>query len=304
MNWKITSKAKNYLHLIRFDKPIGTMLLLWPILFTFAMMDVHNLNLYVVFILGAFLTRSLGCVANDIIDRNFDKKVKRTKNRPLAANKISLLEAFIVLVILAIACIFLLLKLNWHTVVLGFIAGILIFIYPFSKRFFSMPQLILGVIFNFGIFLAISEIINFTSGNIENYWAEFLNIITSKPFVFLYFSCVLWTLAYDSIYALEDRDDDKEIGLKSCAVLFGKNIKFFVKKFYVISFVLIFFSALNLENFNIFVFLIISGCALLYIFKSLKKVSVKIPARANWFFRANNYYGLIIFIAIIAGHKI
>jgi 4-hydroxybenzoate polyprenyltransferase len=267
-------------------------------------MDFHKVNLYIIFILGAFLTRSLGCVANDIIDRNFDKKVKRTKNRPLAANKISLFEAFVVLIILGCACLLLLLKLNWHTVILGFIAGGLIFIYPFSKRFFAMPQLILGIVFNFGIFLAVSEVINSSGTTVENYWAEFFSILASKQIIFLYFSCVFWTLAYDSIYALEDRDDDKEIGLKSCAVLFGKNIKLFVKKFYVISFLLIFLSALNLSNFNIFVFLVISICALLYIFKSLKKVSVKIPARANWFFRANNYYGLIIFIAIIAGHKI
>ncbi|MFN9912814.1 MAG: UbiA family prenyltransferase, partial [Pirellulaceae bacterium] len=101
--------------------------------------------------------------------------------------------------------------------------------------------------------------------------------------------------------ALQDREDDKKIGLKSTAIFFGKKIKLFVKKFYLISFLLLLFSVNNISNFNIFIFLIVALWALIYIFKSLKKVNVKFPARADWFFRANNYYGLLIFLAIIAG---
>jgi len=296
-------KIQYYIDLIRFNRPIGTMLLLWPILWVFAIMDVHNISLYIVFILGAFLTRSIGCVINDVLDRNFDKKVSRTKTRPLANNKISLLEAFIILAILGFFSFILLFQLNYHTIFLGVIAGVFIILYPLSKRFFAMPQLILGIVFNFGVFMAISEVYHLKTPE-NSSWEGFFNVIFSSRIFLLYLSCIFWTIAYDTIYALQDREDDKKIGLKSTAIFFGSKIKLFVKKFYLISFLLLLFSVNNISNFNIFIFLIVALWALIYIFKSLKKVNVKFPARADWFFRANNYYGLLIFLAIIAGHKI
>ena len=205
----ITERLKVYSALTRFDKPIGSYLLLWPTLWALwiATEGAPPLSLIVVFTLGVFLTRSAGCVINDIADRKIDGKVKRTANRPLAQKRISTREAVILFVtLMGSAFLLVLLTTNSMTVYLSFAALALAFSYPFMKRFTHLPQIVLGAAFGFGIPMAFSA----TSEQI--------------PMVawLLYFAKIAWTTAYDTMYAMVDRDDDLKIGVKSSAILFGR----------------------------------------------------------------------------------
>lgn len=204
-----SERLKIYSALTRFDKPIGSYLLLWPTLWALwiASEGIPPISLILVFTLGVFLTRSAGCVINDIADRKIDGAVKRTANRPLAQKRISTREA-VLLFLALMSCAFLLVLLttNSMTVYLSFAALALAFSYPFMKRFTHLPQIVLGAAFGFGIPMA------FSATN------EQLPIIAWL----LYFAKIAWTTAYDTMYAMVDRDDDLKIGVKSSAILFGR----------------------------------------------------------------------------------
>ncbi|NQZ33164.1 MAG: 4-hydroxybenzoate octaprenyltransferase [Oceanospirillaceae bacterium] len=205
----LSQRFNIYLQLTRFDKPIGSYLLLWPTLSALwiASEGLPDLTLLLVFTLGVFLTRSAGCVINDIADRKIDGKVKRTANRPLAQKLISTKEAVaLFMVLMGAAFLLVLLTTNAMTVYLSFAALLLAFSYPFMKRFTQLPQLVLGAAFGFGIPMAFSAT------------TEQLPLIAWL----LYFAKICWTVAYDTMYAMVDRDDDLKIGVKSTAILFGK----------------------------------------------------------------------------------
>ena len=198
-----------YRQLTRFDKPIGSYLLLWPTLSALwiASAGPPELGLLVVFVLGVFITRSAGCVINDIADRKIDGKVLRTANRPLVKKLISTNEALALFVVLmGSAFVMVLLTTNTMTVYLSFAALILALSYPFMKRVTQLPQLVLGAAFGFGIPMAFSAV------------NEQLPMVAWL----LYFSKISWTIAYDTMYAMVDRDDDLKIGVKSTAILFGQ----------------------------------------------------------------------------------
>ncbi|NRA19560.1 MAG: 4-hydroxybenzoate octaprenyltransferase [Oceanospirillaceae bacterium] len=198
-----------YRQLTRFDKPIGSYLLLWPTLSALwiASAGPPELGLLVVFVLGVFITRSAGCVINDIADRKIDGKVLRTANRPLVKKLISTKEALALFVVLmGSAFVMVLLTTNTMTVYLSFAALILALSYPFMKRVTQLPQLVLGAAFGFGIPMAFSAV------------NEQLPMVAWL----LYFSKISWTIAYDTMYAMVDRDDDLKIGVKSTAILFGQ----------------------------------------------------------------------------------
>ena len=204
----LATKAKAYWQLTRMDRPIGTLLLLWPTLWALviAAEGMPSINVLVVFILGVILMRAAGCVINDFADRKVDGHVKRTKNRPLPSGVVTSKEAIGLFLFLAVVSFLLVLTMNPLTVKLSF-AGIgLAFIYPFMKRFTHLPQLFLGLAFSWAIPMA---------------WAAQTNELPSIVW-FIFAINALWTIAYDTQYAMVDRDDDLKIGIKSTAILFGR----------------------------------------------------------------------------------
>lgn len=195
-------------NLIRLTKQYGTFLLLLPALWSLVLAGQGKLRIWMVliFITGAFIMRSAGCVINDIADRNFDPYVERTKDRPLAAGKIKLKEAIIILLFLVFIAICLAFLLNKLAIFLSFIALILALIYPFTKRYIEIPQVFLGIAFGWGAIIA---------------WAAVRDTV-ELPAILIFLSTVFWVTGYDTIYALMDKDDDIKIGVKSAAILFGR----------------------------------------------------------------------------------
>jgi 4-hydroxybenzoate polyprenyltransferase len=204
----VLKRLDAYERLVRLDRPIGILLLLWPTLWALwlAAGGVPHWKLLWVFIMGTILMRSAGCAINDFADRRFDSQVDRTRGRPLATGEIQPWEALVVAALLALAAFALVAQLNNATVKLSFAALGLAVAYPFTKRFFWMPQAWLGVAFGFGIPMAFAAV---RGGVPPLGWA-------------LLGAHVLWTIAYDTEYAMVDRDDDRKIGIRTSAILFGR----------------------------------------------------------------------------------
>ena len=202
------SRLQNYIQLTRFDRPIGTFLLLWPTLWALwlAADGWPQLELVIIFSLGTLLMRSAGCVINDYADRDFDGHVKRTKDRPLVSGKVSPKEALRLFAALTICAFLLVLQTNPLTISLSFAGIALAITYPFMKRFTHLPQVFLGLAFAWGMPMA---------------WAAQTNALDPVVWLML-FGCLLWIVAYDTQYAMVDRDDDLKIGIKSTAILFGR----------------------------------------------------------------------------------
>lgn len=197
-----------YWELMRLDRPIGTFLLLWPTLTALwlAYSGFPNLRLCAIFIVGTFVARAMGCVINDILDREFDQHVARTKKRPLADGRLTVIQALICLAVLIALGGLLILFLNGTTRILAFIAIPLAWIYPLMKRVIPVPQVVLGFVFSWGILMASTAAVRHVTAEV---WLLFL-------------LSVLWIVAYDTQYAMVDRDDDLKLGLKSTAIFFGK----------------------------------------------------------------------------------
>ena len=204
----LATKAKAYWQLTRMDRPIGTLLLLWPTLWALviAANGLPDLSVLVVFVLGVILMRSAGCVINDFADRKVDGHVKRTKQRPLPSGAVTSKEAVVLFLVLAVVSFLLVLTMNPLTIQLSFVGVGLSFIYPFMKRYTHLPQLFLGLAFSWAIPMA---------------WAAQTNELPSMVW-FVFVINALWTIAYDTQYAMVDRDDDLKIGIKSTAILFGR----------------------------------------------------------------------------------
>ncbi len=203
-----TTRVNNYIQLTRLNRPIGIYLLLWPTLWALwlAADGWPDPALFIIFVLGTVLMRSAGCVINDFADRNFDGHVKRTKDRPMAMGKVSEREALMLFLALMLTSFLLVLQTNPLTIALSFAGAALAATYPFMKRFTHWPQAFLGAAFAWGIPMA---------------WAAQSNAISPSAWI-LFTAFLLWTVAYDTQYAMVDRDDDLKIGIKSTAVLFGK----------------------------------------------------------------------------------
>jgi len=204
-----SSKVRALLQLMRVDKPIGTLLLLWPTLWALwiAAGGLPDLDLLVIFTLGTFLMRSAGCVVNDLADRHWDGHVNRTAARPLVTGKVTVLEARLLFLALLALAFTLVLFTNVLTIKLSFAAVALAATYPFMKRFTHLPQIVLGAAFSWGIPMAFAA----QTGNLP-------------PAMWLiYAGNLMWTVAYDTKYAMVDRDDDLVVGIKSTAILFGRH---------------------------------------------------------------------------------
>lgn len=204
----IAQKLQAFWQLMRADRPIGTYLLAWPTIWALLIAGTGNppLKIVVIFLLGTFVMRSAGCVINDFADRNFDGHVRRTKQRPIPAGKISATEAIIGFFILLAIAFGLVLQLNTNTVMLSFLAAGVAALYPFCKRWTHLPQVVLGVAFSFGILMAFTALES-------NEW--FIAAL-------LFIANIIWTVAYDTEYAMADREDDLKIGLQSTAIFFGR----------------------------------------------------------------------------------
>ena len=281
-------KLRIIIQLTRLDKPIGFLLLFWPCAWGLTLGYYFNektilyLKYMILFFLGSVLMRTAGSIFNDIIDKNFDKKVQRTKERPIASGKISVTEAFIYVIFLCLVALLILLQFNWLTIALGICSMILAFAYPFMKRITYWPQLFLGLTFNWGIIMG---------------WTAMTNNISIEPII-LYFSAIFWTLGYDTIYGLQDIRDDEIIGVKSTSVKFKKNIKFFVGTCYslFVFFILIMFLMMKIDKY----LLLLSVFFILSLIYQSKIFKINNPKSCLAAFKINNLTGIFIFIFIFS----
>ena len=281
-------KLKIFIDLIRLKQPIGFFLLFWPCAWGLSLGYYFNNDtvLYfkhlILFFLGSVLMRSAGCIINDIVDRDFDKKVQRTKKRPIASGKISIFHSFLYVVLLCSFALLILLQFNFLTIILGLGSMILAFTYPFMKRFTYWPQLFLGLTFNWGIIMG---------------WASITNNISIEPII-LYCSAIFWTLGYDTIYGLQDLHDDEIIGVKSTSIKFKNNVKTFVGTCYgfCIFFILLMFIKMNMSKY----ILISSIPFVASLFYQVKKLQIKDSDSCLSIFKFNNVTGLFIFTFILS----
>ena len=277
-----------FIELTRLKKPIGFMLLFWPCAWGLTLVYDFTENLYnyfyflILFFLGSVLMRSAGCIVNDILDKEFDSKVFRTKNRPIASGKVSAMLAIVYSAVLCFLALVVLLNFNLFTIILALGSMPLAFTYPLMKRFTYWPQLFLGITFNYGLILGWTSI----NGQID------------IAVILFYIGAIFWTLGYDTIYGYQDIKDDEIIGLKSTSIKFKGNAKKFLMICY--SFLLIFFLIGGyFMNFNyIYFFLCIIPFIHLF-FYQIKNFQINNPAKCLEIFKSNNLFGLIILINIL-----
>ena len=281
-------KFQIFIQLTRLNKPIGFLLLFWPCAWglTLAYYFSGETNLYLkhilLFFLGSVLMRSAGCIFNDIVDRDLDKKVQRTRERPIASGKVSVSEAFIYIVFLCLVAFLILLQFNWLTIVLGISSIVLAFAYPFMKRITYWPQLFLGLTFNWGIIMG---------------WTSITNSISTEP-VILYLAAIFWTLGYDTIYGLQDIRDDEIIGVKSTSIKFKNNVKIFVGTCYSMCVFLILIMFFTMEI-NKYILLLIIPFIVSFVYQ-VKIFNVSNSESCLLAFKNNNLIGLLIFIFIFS----
>jgi len=280
----LIERLNAYERLIRLDKPIGILLLLWPTLWALWLSSRGHPNGTVlwIFILGTVLMRSAGCAINDYADRGFDRHVARTRERPLATGAVSPAEALVVAAVLALAAFLLVLKLNTLTIQLSFVALLLAATYPFTKRFFALPQAYLGVAFGFGIPMAFAA----QTGKLPSIvWL----LLTANVF---------WAIAYDTEYAMVDREDDRRLGIRTSAILFGHRDVAAVMLFHAL-----FIATLLLAGWRL-------GLGILYFAGVLVAAGLagwqyrllrdRDPAQCFRAFRHNNWVGAAVFAGIAA----
>ncbi|AVJ19550.1 4-hydroxybenzoate octaprenyltransferase [Serratia rhizosphaerae] len=277
------SKWRAYCHLMRIDKPIGTLLLLWPTLWALwlAGEGVPSFPILLVFVLGVFLMRAAGCVVNDFADRAFDGHVKRTANRPLPSGRVTEKEAKILFVVLVLISFALVLTLNTMTIALSLAGLALAWIYPFMKRVTNLPQLVLGAAFGWGIpmaYAAVSESLPLSC------WLLLL-------------ANICWTVAYDTLYAMVDRDDDLKIGVKSTAVLFGRFDKLIVGLLQFATLLLLLWIGYLSQLGGAFYWsLLLAGALFIHQQQQIAGRDRDACFRA---FLHNNYVGLVVFIGVV-----
>jgi len=281
MDW-IKNKIWLLINLARLNNPIGIFLLLFPCLLGITIAsDQINLEIFTLFTLGAITMRSAGCIINDIVDRNLDRKTVRTKDRPLANEQLTLKEAYYFLLFLLIIGLLILIKLNQIVIILGLAIIPLIVLYPYMKRITYFPQLFLGIIFNWGVLMG---------------YASIKNTLDPEIF-FLYAACIFWTIGYDTIYAHQDKKTDVKIGIKSTAILFGKKTKLCLCMLYLLM-------ILNLVSTGIVFqltssFYLITTVIFLHLMWQIYTLEINDPKNCLSRFKSNRWVGLAMLAAII-----
>lgn len=274
--------ARNYAQLMRLDRPIGALLLLWPALWAVWLVSngKPNEHIFVVFVLGVFLTRSAGCVINDFADRNIDRHVARTRDRPLAAGRIDPREALALFAGLVLISLGLVLTLNREAQLLSLAGAAIMVTYPFLKRFFPLPQFYLGAAFGWSVPMAFAA----QSGTVPRIgWVVF-------------FAAVLWTAAYDTMYAMVDREDDLKIGVRSSAISFGDADRFIIGIMQLMTLLALWLVGRELAlGIWYRLGLWVAACLALY-----EQYLIRQRTREGCFaaFLNNNYFGMAVFVGI------
>ena len=282
------SKLTSYLALIRFDRPIGTLLLLWPTLWALwlAAGGLPPWHLLLIFSIGTFLMRSAGCAMNDLADRKLDGGVERTRERPLVTGALSSNEALALAAALSLVAFVLVLFTNTLTITLSFGGVALAACYPFMKRHTHLPQLVLGAAFSWGIPMAFAAVLE-----------------ELPPYLWLlYIANLLWTVAYDTQYAMVDRKDDLKVGIKSTAILFGKMDRHMIATLQALTLLALVLVGQRFEL-GAFYFLSLIATAGLFV-RQLRQIRTREPDACFQAFLNNNYVGMAVFIGILLDHAL
>ena len=287
MSNNFLNKIQPFVQLARYDKPIGFMLLFWPCIWSLLLYSLHvgelvPLSFFILFFIGSIIMRGAGCTWNDFLDKDYDKSVKRTKDRPLASSKIKITTAIIFLIIQLFVGLLILIQFNKLTIIFGCLSLIPVFIYPLMKRITWWPQVFLGITFNWGALLG---------------WMSVSNNFSSVYPLFLYIACIFWTIGYDTIYAHQDKDDDLLLNLKSSAIKLGENTKYAMLIFYSIFFIIFAVILLNLSNSLIIHIAILS--LLVHLVSQIIYLDIDNSERCLKIFKSNNLLGIQISFFLI-----
>lgn len=279
----VAAKARGYAQLTRLDRPIGIWLLLWPVLWALWLSSAGRPDpqVFVVFVLGVVLTRCAGCAMNDFADRNFDRHVARTRNRPLVTGQVDPVEALALCAGLGLISLGFAMTLNRLTQLLTLIGAVLVVTYPFMKRFFPIPQFYLGMAFTWGVPMAFA--------------AQTGSVGERLPWV-LFLAGLLWTMAYDTMYAMTDREDDRKLGIRSSAILFGDADRFIVGIMQLMSLFALWLAGRELKL-GLWYALGLAAAAIFALYEQLL-IRERKPEQCFRAFLNNNYFGMSVFIGI------
>ena len=270
------NKIQPFVQLARYDKPIGFMLLFWPCIWSLLLYSLHvgelvPISFFILFFIGSIIMRGAGCTWNDFLDKDYDKSVKRTKDRPLASSKIKITTAIFFLIIQLFVGLLILIQFNKLTIIFGCLSLIPVCIYPLMKRITCGPQVYLAITVNWGGLLG---------------WMSVSNNFSSVYPLFLYIACIFWTIGYDTIYAHQDKDDDLLLNLKSSAIKLGENTKYAMLIFYSIFFIIFAVILLNLSNSLIIHIAILS--LLVHLVSQIIYLDIDNSERCLKIFKSNN----------------
>jgi len=278
-----------YILIMRLDRPIGFILLFYPICFSivaFSDLNLKIVSLLIIFLIGSIVMRSAGCIINDLLDRDIDNKVRRTQNRPLVSNSLSIKNSIILLIVLLSIGLIVLTQLNLPSIILALVIVPLVFLYPLAKRYFFLPQFVLAFTYNWGCFIG---------------WSSLESPSSFTEISILFLSLVLWTIIYDTVYATQDEDDDRKLSLKSSALLFGKYKLVILNFLIIIMYSLLMLFGKNLGfNFLFFIFLTLQ---LILNLMDLNYIWKNDSLRSGFYFNRNNYYGIFLLLSIIIGSQ-
>ena len=278
-----------YILIMRLDRPIGYILLFYPIcfsIFAFSDLNLKIISLLIIFLIGSIVMRSAGCIINDLLDRDIDNKVRRTQNRPLVSNSLSIKNSIILLIVLLSIGLIVLTQLNLPSIILALVIVPLVFLYPLAKRYFFLPQFVLAFTYNWGCFIG---------------WSSLESPSRFKEISILFLSLVLWTIIYDTVYATQDEYDDRKLSLKSSALLFGKYKLVILNILIILMYSLLMLFGKNLGfNFLFFIFLTLQ---LILNLMDLNYIWKNDSLRSGFYFNRNNYYGIFLLLSIIIGSQ-
>ena len=287
MDDTLFNKITPFIQLARYDKPVGFMLLFWPCMWSLLIYSLYieqlaPFSFFILFFIGSIIMRGAGCTWNDFLDKEYDKNVIRTKDRPLASNKIKTINAMVFLLVQLLIGLLILIQFNKLTIIFGCLALIPVFIYPLMKRITWWPQVFLGITFNWGALLG---------------WLSLSNDFSSIYPIMLYLACIFWTIGYDTIYAHQDKDDDFLLNLKSSAIKLGQNTKYALLIFYAIFFMIFAVMLLSLSNSLIIHLAILS--LLIHLVSQIIYLDIDNSDRCLKIFKSNNLLGLQISFFLI-----
>ena len=274
---------------MRLDRPIGYLLLFYPIcfsLFAFSSLNIEVLSLLIIFLVGSIAMRSAGCIINDLLDRDIDMKVQRTQTRPLVSNSLSIKKSIICLITLLGIGLIVLTQLNLPSIILALVIVPLVFLYPLAKRYFFLPQFILAFTYNWGCLIG---------------WSSLDSPSGFSDVSLLFISLILWTIIYDTVYATQDEEDDKKLSLKSSAILFGKSKLIILNCLLVAMYAFLMFFGKNL-GFNFYYFTVLIFLLILN-FIDLNYIWKNNPLKSGSYFKRSNYYGIFLLLSIIIGSQ-